>query len=193
PKLSSILEKLRRHEGRYITSHSIMLAEIACAIAHRIGWSSAPVFLKLSLAAFLHDLNLKDDYLASFKTLKQAKEAGDFREEALQLFEIHPVKAADYARKFQGIPPEVDTILLQHHERPDGSGFPLGLQHQAIAPIACAFIVAHDLLHFFLEQIPTNSREAMIQAFLAENSTRYAQGTFREIRDALASGSAVTP
>src|SRR6185437_13343743 len=59
PSLFPILSRLRKTEGKYICAHSMMLAEISCALAHKIGWGTSSNFLKLTLAAFLHDLSLE--------------------------------------------------------------------------------------------------------------------------------------
>jgi len=179
PKLSDVLARLRRHEGKYIASHSIMLAEIACAIAHRVAWGDASTFLKLSLAAFLHDLALQDNRLARLKTIADFNTTLDFSSADLNAFKTHPQKAAEYARHLEGIPPDVDTVVIQHHELPDGSGFPRGLTSQQINPLAAVFIIAHELMHFFLEQVPSNSRTDMLKVFLLENRSRYAEAPHR--------------
>ena len=80
----------------------------------------------------------------------------------------------------------MDTIVLQHHELPDGSGFPRGLYHHQISPLACVFIVAQDLLDFYLANAASAHPKAdVFQAFLAERETRYSSGTFKKILDSL--------
>ena len=177
PRLTQIISRLKQDDGKYITSHSIMLAEIACGISCQVGWSSAPTFLKLSLAAFLHDLPLLDNKLAHFKTMKEVEAAGYFSAQQIQEFKTHPAMAADYARHFQEIPPDVDAILAQHHEQPDGSGFPRGLFHQQISPLAAVFIIAHDLLDFLTEAGST----AASDKFLTARESKYTQGNFKKI------------
>jgi hypothetical protein len=191
PKLSMILSRLKRHEGRYIASHSLMLAEIACAIAHRVGAGSPQVFLKLTMASFLHDLMLEDDTLArvrSLPELERVQPSEEGKESALvRAYRLHPVRAARYAACFDEIPTDVDTILLQHHEQPDGSGFPRGLVHQQMNPLACLFIVAHELLDFYLDTVPSGDRGLVVQAFLNEKKPKFASNTgdFQKIWDSL--------
>jgi HD-GYP domain-containing protein (c-di-GMP phosphodiesterase class II) len=191
PNLSPILSRLKKSEGKYICSHSIMLAEISCALAHSIGWGSSSAFLKLALAAFLHDLPLEDNFLASMHALAEVKE-NDFSPEMVQVFRFHPVKAAEFARQFSGIPSDVETILVQHHELPDGDGFPRGLYHHQIAPLSAMFIIAHDLLNFFIGNVPTNDREQMLKIFLERNLAKYGEGTFCKIRESLETGVPLT-
>lgn len=192
PQLSDILRKMQLQEGKYISSHSLMLAEIACALAHRLTWSSAPTFLKLTVASFLHDLHLPSNRLARMKRVEDISEANGFTAADVQAFKLHPIQAAEYSRQLRQLPADVDTIVLQHHEQPDGSGFPRGLYHHQIAPLACVFIVAQDLLDFYFAQSDTQSKADLFQAFLAERESRYGAGTFKKIFDSLKSGDPAT-
>ena len=165
----------------------MMLAEIACALAQNIGWGSSATFLKLTLAAFLHDLPLEDNYLASMHGITEAK-GHKFPAEAIQAFRFHPIKAAEYAQQFAGIPTDVETILLQHHELPDGTGFPRGLHHHQVSQVSAIFIIAHDLLNFFIDFVQVNDRDEMLKIFLERNLAKYGDGIFCKIRESLETG-----
>jgi len=188
PQLSVILKKMQMQQGRYIASHSLMLAEIACAVAHRIGWNSATTFLKLSLASFIHDLPLNDNRLARLNKLEEVSAKNGFTPAEAQSVKMHPFHAAELSRLLDQLPADVDTLLTQHHERPDGSGFPRGLHHHQISPLACIFIVAHDLLDFFLEYEGTNPATNKLEAFLFQMESQYDAGIFRKVAKSLATG-----
>src|SRR6185312_15892576 len=100
---------------------------IACAIATQMDWASDSTFQKLTLAAFLHDITLSNHELAQCDTVQEAIDKKTFTEAEIAGFRVHPAKGAEIARQFQEVPPDVDVIILQHHERPDGSGFPRGI------------------------------------------------------------------
>jgi HD-GYP domain-containing protein (c-di-GMP phosphodiesterase class II) len=185
PTLAEILERLQEGHGMYITSHSVMLAEVCCAITTQVGWKSAPSLFKLTLASFLHDLGMQDNHMAKMRTLHEAKSNSRLSPQDVMAFRLHPFKAAEYARKFHEIPPDVDTILFQHHEQPDGSGFPRGLFFNQLIPLSCIFIIAHDMLHFFLEMPKSH---ATIEQFVLTNGSRYQTGVFRKIIKSLATG-----
>lgn len=176
PKLSVVLSRLKTEEGKYIASHSITLGKISCALAYKIGWNSAATYLKLTLAAFLHDLPLKNNDLASYTSYEEVRRSKKFSDEEANAFRFHPMKAAEYAKQFSEIPPDVDQILAQHHERPDGTGFPRGLTSKHISPLSCLFIIAHDLLHYML-----GHPNAPIEVFFDENKTLYSTGNFKKI------------
>ena len=182
PRLSAITNSLKRNEGQYLASHSIMLAEICCAIACGIGWNSAPTFFKLTLAAYLHDMSIKENDLARCQTLDEAKKLTTVSQEGIMGFRLHPARAAELARRFHEIPPDVDTIIAQHHELQDGTGFPRGLFLSQLTPLSCLFNIAEEMLHFFLD----HEGEGNVAKYVEENSHRYPSGVFKKIMKSLA-------
>src|SRR5262249_46811206 len=94
PKLSAILTKLKKQEGKYIASHSVMLAEISCAMASRVGLNSATTFMKLGLASFLHDLSFTDNRLAQLGTQAQINQVS-LTPKQIQEIRAHTQKASE--------------------------------------------------------------------------------------------------
>jgi hypothetical protein len=188
PQLQMILDRLKTDEGRYITSHSLSLGKVACALAYKLEWNSAATYLKLTLAAFLHDLPLKDNDLASFTSLADLRKSDRYTPDQINLYKMHPVRSSEYAKQFHEIPGDVDLILIQHHERPDGSGFPRGLTHKYISPLSALFIIAHDLLDYMREK-PGSKMED----FFITNEERYNVGNFKKIVKQLAESDWSTP
>jgi HD-GYP domain-containing protein (c-di-GMP phosphodiesterase class II) len=175
PKLSKILSDLKKKEGSYISSHSISLGTLSCAIAYKLEWHSAATFFKLSLAAFMHDISLSDKLAQMNGSLKDAAN-GEYSSDEINKIKLHPVHAADYVRKMSEIPADVDQIVFQHHERPDGSGYPRSLSGKFISPLSAVFIIAHDIIEF-MRLRPTEP----IDVYLKENEELYHQGVFRKI------------
>jgi len=87
------------------------------------------------------------------------------------------MRAAELARKFPEIPPDVDLLIMQQHELPDGTGFPRHLSAKQISPLGALFIVAHELVHFIHEKGP----EFQMKDFLELNIDRYNVGQFKKI------------
>ncbi len=110
----------------------------------------------LTLAAMLHDITLDDrlfDYKLKYFHFERV--AGPVREnpDEHEVFR-HPRNASELARTFDFSNPEVESIILQHHERADGSGFPNGSTSQKIRPLSALFIVAEDFVDYFMRQFP---------------------------------------
>ncbi len=181
PRLSSIIANLKKYEGQYLASHAIMLAEISCATACRVGWNSATTYFKLTLAAYLHDIVVRNNDIAKCRSLEEAKQLVHVPEDDRFNYRLHPTRAAEFSRRFHEIPPDVDTIIAQHHEKPDGTGFPRGLFQSQLAPLSCVFIVAEELLHFYLRE----GAEGSMTKFAEEHSEEFKSGVFRKIMRAL--------
>lgn len=180
PKLSAILTELKKKEGDYIVSHSFMLGQVACALAYKVGWHSAATFFKLSLAAFLHDISLNNTELAQVSSFEEAKESGRWTHDQLNQLKLHPSKVAEYSKQFNEIPSDVDQIIIQHHERADGSGFPSQINGKSISPLTALFIMSHDLVHAVFENPSTN-----VDQFFEQHADRYQIGQCKKVMLAL--------
>ncbi|MGE0617041.1 MAG: HD-GYP domain-containing protein, partial [Bacteriovoracia bacterium] len=171
---------------RYIPSHSGLIAQISCTLAVAMEWHSETTFYKLNLAAFLHDITLDNHALAAIRTMDELNARRDqFKPQEYKDFQNHAMRAAELARQFNEVPPDVDSIIAQHHEQPDGSGFPRGLTHTHISPLGALFIVAHDLISFVFEKGGPSNIDLFLQEFLILTKDRYAVGNFKKIHKAL--------
>jgi HD-GYP domain-containing protein (c-di-GMP phosphodiesterase class II) len=178
PKLSEILGKIQIDRDKYISSHSVLLPQIACTLAMAMDWKSEPTLQKLTLAAFMHDTGLSNQALAAVTSLTElAGKKDQFTEEEQKAYRMHPIKTAEIAKQLQEVPPDVDTIIIQHHERPDGTGFPRGLTFQHISPLSVVFIVAHDLVSAIFDPNST----FVLEKFIESKKDEYHGGNFKKL------------
>ena len=186
PKLSMILGQLRRDKDKYISSHSMLLAHISCALATQMEWKSDMTFNKLTLAAFLHDIAIKNHELAMVGSLKELNEKKEqFSEAEIKDWKLHPMKGAETAKAFSEVPPDVDLIIAQHHERPDGSGYPRGLTNLRLGPLTTVFIVAHDLVDFLFEKNTDSVATLNIDELITKYPGTYKFAQFRKLLQGL--------
>jgi HD-GYP domain-containing protein (c-di-GMP phosphodiesterase class II) len=182
PDLSEILKKIDATAGQYISSHSTLCAYLACSIATQLQWGSETTYYKLSLASFLHDITLENHALAEISTLDELEEKkSKFTEKEIKDYKGHPAAAAEMAKAMTEVPPDVDTIIRQHHERPDGSGFPRKLNHSYIAPLSSVFIVAHDLTKYTLAA----GDQFSMETFLKDVREKYKSSQFKKVLSCL--------
>jgi hypothetical protein len=182
PRLSTILESVQKGSKKYIPSHSLFVAEIACSFAALINWPSDLTFQKLAFAALLHDMTLRNDEVAKARTLDEVRKHKELLiYDTLDDVASHPARAAKLLQSFADAPPDVDIIVTQHHEAPDGSGFPNGITHKYIAPLSCVFIVAHHFVTYLMEPHENTS----LDDFLERNAEYYSVGTFAKVIRAL--------
>lgn len=135
------------HKASYLTKHSIALAYISTGILTKLPWDSPETRNKLVLASFLHDASIK---LPDFNEAQ----VDDEDPASLLTFKAHPKETMNLLRNYKNLPPDVDTIILEHHERPDGTGVPRQLNANQIKPLSSIFIFAHDIVDviFSLEE-----------------------------------------
>ena len=84
--------------------------------------------------------------------------------------------------KVKNIPPDVDQIILQHHELKDGTGFPRGLVSNRISPFATVFIIVEDLINFLGD---TQDYHDKIHLFIKMRAERFDSGNFKKVFDVL--------
>ncbi len=108
----------------YTREHCERVSELAVAIGRLRGLSGERTEV-LRLAGLMHDLGkigIRDDILFKPESLTPAEKAQ---------IEKHPGIAADILHRIHGAR-ETAEVVLCHHERPDGSGYPRGLRGEEI-------------------------------------------------------------
>lgn len=183
PRLNALLDRIKNAKGKYISVHSNLVAYVACGIASSLEWASEATYQKLSLAAFLHDITLANADMSPISTLTELQEnESKFTPQEVRDYKFHPIRAAELSRQIPQVLPDVDTIILQHHEWPDGSGFPRAMTSATIHPLSSVFIVAHD---FVRQMLLRNGGKPNVAAYIKMNSARYSGGHFRKILKAM--------
>jgi response regulator RpfG family c-di-GMP phosphodiesterase len=144
PNIAGMFADLTRYQENYFSSHSLALAYIACGVASLHGWTSDNTFYKLTLSAFLHDLTLGQSSISEYQTLKDLKASSNHSDlPSVKAFTRHPHEAAKLSAMMKNANRDVFNIIAQHHERPDGSGFPHQIDYKKIAPLSAIFIMSH--------------------------------------------------
>jgi HD-GYP domain-containing protein (c-di-GMP phosphodiesterase class II) len=181
PRLADLIGKIAR-EGNYLSQHSTLLAHVACCVAKEMEWGSEATFSKLILAAYMHDISLKNHEIAKINTLRELEQKkAAFSAEETKNYHLHTAKSADVVRAFREVPADVDIIVQQHHERPNGSGFPRGLMFNYISPLSSLFIVAHELS----QEILFKRAAFTLPAFIESRKPHFNQGSFKKVFAAL--------
>ena len=128
----------------------------------------------------MHDITLTHHELAKVRSLEELKEKkGQFPEPEANAYSSHPELSAAMVKSMSSAPMDVDIIVRQHHERPDGSGFPNRLRNEQLHPLSVVFITAHELLNYLYE----HPKDWNFNDFLETNELLNAEGsTFFKLR-----------
>jgi PAS domain S-box-containing protein/putative nucleotidyltransferase with HDIG domain len=118
----------------YTTGHQGRVAEIACSIGREMGWSEERL-QGLRVAALVHDIG-KITIPAEILT-----KPGKLNPAEREMIKGHSETGYAILKEIPFAWP-VAEIVRQHHEKLDGSGYPLGLKADAILPEAKVLAVA---------------------------------------------------
>jgi response regulator RpfG family c-di-GMP phosphodiesterase len=80
------------------------------------------------------------------------------------------------------VPSDVEQIVAQHHERPDGTGFPRGLNSKFITPLSALFIIAQDMIEY---SQTFKNKEVDLTSFYDAREVYFNSGVFKKILHAL--------
>jgi len=145
---------------QYVKKRIGHMSNILLAISKELEWETKSVIERFVYATLMHDIVLFDrldllklQYNEDCETLSAADKA---------LFLSHPKEAVQIVKDDRFAPPNVDSILLQHHERLDGNGFPEGLNKHKIGPYAAAFIMAINFSQYILDFPNWNIKEYLL-------------------------------
>jgi PAS domain S-box-containing protein/putative nucleotidyltransferase with HDIG domain len=103
----------------YTAGHQRRVAKLAVAIAEKMGLSEDRIEL-IRMGSLIHDIG--KIYIPS-SILTKPSRLGDLE---FEMVRTHPTVGFEILNKVDFIPVIVD-IVYQHHERMDGSGYPLGI------------------------------------------------------------------
>lgn len=118
----AVVEKVYdvRERNADIYEHSITTCTIATLVALKLGLSQKDVY-DISLSALLHDLGLRYlvvKYEDQDINLLSEKDQEEYRKHAVYAYTA--IKNEDWVSE------DAKNIILNHHERKDGSGYPVG-------------------------------------------------------------------
>jgi HD-GYP domain-containing protein (c-di-GMP phosphodiesterase class II) len=125
-------------KDHYTRSHSVVVAEVAHHLATALGLNPARC-AEVHVAGHLHDLGkigLPDRVLQA---------TGPLSQEDWQEIKRHPVLGYEILRHVPLLAPPggIAEMVLYHHERFDGSGYPFGLRGEEI-PLGARIIAVAD-------------------------------------------------
>ena len=128
--LAALVEK----RDPYTSGHQKRVSKLACAIAREMGLAEEKVD-EINIAALLHDIgkiSIPAEVLSK---------PGKLTDNEFNMIKLHPQVSFDIINTIE-FPKSIAQIVLQHHERLDGSGYPSGLSGGDIRPEARILAVA---------------------------------------------------
>jgi HD-GYP domain-containing protein (c-di-GMP phosphodiesterase class II) len=163
----SLFQRIAKHP--YLMKHSITTSMFAIIISKQAKLSSQKTLFNIGLGSMLHDIGLsnlpcgteeKDQINLSASEWKELKE--------------HPHLGKRMLDNLKGIPNEVSMIVLQHHEQPNGRGYPNGLYDKKIFSLAKIVAIADS----FSSLITKTTHKDALPPLKALETMKLDQGKF---------------
>ena len=123
-----------RSKDPYTASHTLRVANIAYRMGGKLGLSRTHLFY-LSVGAMLHD------YGKTMVPTHILNKPEKLSFEEYEIIKMHPEYGASRLEKMR-FPQEIVNVVLYHHERGNGSGYPIGLKLSDIPFLAQIVAVA---------------------------------------------------
>jgi len=150
--LKRLLDAQTISDSSGIHARSHLTALIATWASYELKLSYPRSGELLTMAAFFHDIGLDDEIIRNESHFIQAIKVGSrMNKDHVQRVRKHIDVAVTLLKRFRGCPQEVIRIVAEHHERPDGSGFPKGLTGDKISELSAVFIIAHEFVTLFFD------------------------------------------
>jgi len=163
-----VIERITETRDAYTAGHQRRAAELSTAIARQMGLPEETCVSLIGMAARVHDIGKT---AVPAEILAKPGKLSDFE---FALIKIHPQVGYDIL-KSADMPYPVAEVVLQHHERLDGSGYPQGLSGDDILPEAQILAVA-DVVEAMSSHRPYRSAlgiEAALEEVSNGSGTRY--------------------
>lgn len=142
--LKKLIDKLLALKSTFFTRTSIM-NYILGGICQNVAWASHSTFKKLVYASIYCDFGFEpdEDNLATILSFEDERISHMTSLEKKKI-RNHPKLSAAIMEKSANFLTDEISLILQHHEKPDGSGFPQGLNYRNTPMLSCLFILAYD-------------------------------------------------
>jgi HD-GYP domain-containing protein (c-di-GMP phosphodiesterase class II) len=128
------LADIRSIDG-YLFAHSVNCAVITTLMAAKLNYNREEL-KEIALGAILHDMGM----VAVPPAVINKK--GELTSDEFEMVIQHPSYGFELFKKFPLYSPEAGKIILQHHERYRGQGYPKGLGNGAISDAAHLLAIA---------------------------------------------------
>lgn len=176
PTLYSFIKRFKKNCSEEFL-RSTLTSYVMSLMIDKFPWKSDTVKEKGALASILCDMMLEKE---DFPLIKEWEKNGTELPEKVRR---HPLDVvAHLSQKRNLIPAETLTIIEQHHELPDGKGFPVGINATRFNQLSCIFIISQQFIEMLFEENFDFTKRLDI---IHELQGKYSSKNFERALDAL--------
>lgn len=181
-ELNNILDWAQFTEEEYNFTHGLMISLLATDVARAFNLNYPHSAEILAMAACFHDVALENHQIRNEpRFVKALLLNSTMNKQDLAAVRDHTEAGVKILRQWKACPAELIDLIAEHHERPDGSGFPKGKNWEQISDLSACFIVSEDLAQMYLEL----RDRAAVEKYFAGQAHFYNRGIFKKIHEYL--------
>ena len=173
------LNFLGEYPSKLYTLHTLL----ASVVVKKLLWNSEETIFKMCIASFLQDIALDSIPLMEICDYQEFLEKqSNFTKAEIKKFHEHPQKAKEVLDSLREVPSDIDRILMDQLEMPNGKGFPRQLNAQQLTPLTCIFLITGILARSILRDGDNFDLNLFITQIEAKG---YSQGNFTDAFEAI--------
>ena len=136
PRLADIIADLDKVQPG-VVKQSLMVSMLSAMLGIAMEWTKPGTIEKLALGGFLHDVGKS-------KVPKEIleKHPSQLSQDDKRIYQSHPEIGHQLLLQVKSVPEDILLMVLEHHERSDGLGFPRRIKDMQISPLAKLVAVA---------------------------------------------------
>ncbi|TNF27299.1 MAG: response regulator [Deltaproteobacteria bacterium] len=142
--MNNLIKMIQTANDGYFLQHSMLTSFLSNIILRNSEWNSVSNQEKITMASLFHDISLKNGEHEDWESKSFLMGINKDNENIPKDFLDHPQRTVELLSKVPNMP-DLFTIILEHHEKPDGTGFPRGLKANRLSPMSCILIMSHHL------------------------------------------------
>ena len=179
PNVFKFFNRFRKNAGPEFIK-TILTSYTFSSIVDTFDWSSDVLKEKTALATILCDILLNEEEIITAKN-----RTGAPKETLPEKILNHPaetIKMLDKATNQNLVSRELIIIIEQHHEKPDGKGYPVGMRGPAINILSACYILAEHFIDLCYDH---KFQEESIDPIIDQLVSIYTGGNFKKAMRAL--------
>ena len=161
------ISKIGELRDVYTAGHQKKVAELSCAIGREMGLTNEKI-RNLSFGSLLHDVG------KFFVPSEILNKPGKMTDLEYQIIQTHVEESYNVVKEIN-FPKEIHTMVYQHHERLDGSGYPQGISGDAII-LESRILAVADVVEAMTSHRPYRAAlgiDAALKEILLHRGTKY--------------------
>lgn len=150
----------------YTSGHSAICLVLSFLFIKENNHLSKSLFKKLAVASLFHDISLESDEEASAITIDDVIDIDLTTKEKDELV-LHPFRSAELLEKWEDVDNDVLRIIREHHELPNGKGYPRKIASDHSHKLSEHFQFMLNLSHYLYQngELGTTAIKDLSQSF----------------------------